>query len=276
MPTRRRSQSGYSLIELMVAIVIGLFLIGGVLMIEQTVNLAHRDNDYLAQADDDERFAVTLFTELGQRAGYYGDQTHNNINTALPSVTITGTPDNATLSFQAGESVYGTVDGSGNDGLAIRYMTRSDGSIPLCDGTAPTSSDVYVNYLYLSSAPGIPGLQTANHYLDCVTYDVSTGVWGSPVELIDNVQNMYVYYGINTNNLVAGTDQDSYNVDTYVPTGSMTGTMSQYWTNVTALKAVFIIYNPLKYINGQPQHGEPEHFQFTTVVALMNRTGPHS
>ena len=64
-------QHGYSLIEVMVAITIALFLMGGALTIVQHTGNAFKAQGQLTQLQDSERMAMALMTDVIQSAGYY-------------------------------------------------------------------------------------------------------------------------------------------------------------------------------------------------------------
>lgn len=272
-----RGQGGYSLIELMVAMVIALFLIGGVLIVEQGVHQSHTDNSALTQIDDEERFTLTMLDELIQQAGYYPDPVLNNVTTALPQQTtaVNGT----TLTFQtAGQALYGvsvagptggTAPGTTTDSIAIRYMTAGGDGISACNGASNPNpvggADlIYTNYLYVVDTGGGGG--NNNHYLECEveTTDPASGTsqWSAPVELVDNVQNMQIWYGLSS----PGADS---NVVEYVPSASMT---SSDWMNVSSVKLLLTFTNPLA--AQYQQKGQKEVLLFTMVADVMGRTGP--
>ena len=79
---RRGRQFGFTLIELMVAILIGLFLIGGLLTLVGAMKRTGGIQDNLTQMQDNERLAMTLLTDTVQSAGYYPDP-HTPIGTAM-------------------------------------------------------------------------------------------------------------------------------------------------------------------------------------------------
>jgi type IV pilus assembly protein PilW len=68
----RRRQTGLSLIELMVAITIGLFLLLGLVAVFANSNRAHMDLSRASQQIENGRFAVQLMTDDVSLAGFYG------------------------------------------------------------------------------------------------------------------------------------------------------------------------------------------------------------
>ena len=240
-PGRRARQSGLSLIELMIAILIALFLIGGIIVVEQGVHRAYGDQSGISKLQDEERFAMSVLTDAISSAGYYPDPTITSQATALPS---TGSP----LNMLAGQSVYGppTSGSAPHDSIYVRFMTANGDGIGLCDGTTNNygvnttfTSNIYVsgNQLYCQVTPGGSGANPA-------------------VALVDGVTDMQVWYGVST----AGIDN---NVDTYIPSTNMT---ANYWQSVSSVMVQLTFVNPLY---GAP--GQPQHVTFRRVIGVMGR-----
>lgn len=68
----RQRESGVTLIELMIAMVIGLFIIGTTLYVVQETQVTYRYNDHLAQIQEGGRFAVERIAHDVRMAGYNG------------------------------------------------------------------------------------------------------------------------------------------------------------------------------------------------------------
>ncbi len=257
MNTQVSGQGGFSLIELMVAIVIALFLIGGVLTVEQGVKMAYQANDSLSQLEDNERFAMSTIAAIVQRAGYFPNPNINTIVTALPSDNTT-TPQGASAPLQAGWYVYDS-GAYGTDVLFIRYMTSSGQNVNLCDGTVGVTQ-TYTNNFYL--APDTANPSTNDLYCDV---QVGTGAWNTPpVELVSGIQSMSIMYGVHTTNYVNPADD---NVDTYMEAAAVTS--GGYWAAVTSIQVQLQFFNPLY----KTTPGQPKYVYFTRVIAIMNRTG---
>jgi type IV pilus assembly protein PilW len=259
MKTRVLRQGGFSLIELSVAILIALFLIGGVLTVEQGVKMSYQANDSLSQLEDNERFAMSTLASIVERAGYYPNPHNYTLSTALPSDN-TATPQGASAPFLAGWYVYdsGTY---GSDVLFIRYMTASGQNINLCDGTVGTAQS-YANNFYLAADASNPA--TNDLYCDV---QPGTGGWNAPVELVSGIQNMYIMYGVYTANYVTPPNPPDNNVDTYMTAGAVT--TGGYWPAVTSMEITLKFLNPMY---GKTP-GQPQYVYFTRVIAVMGRTG---
>ncbi|MGH8288086.1 MAG: PilW family protein [Steroidobacteraceae bacterium] len=232
-----RRQQGLSLIELLVAILIALFLIAGVIVVEQGVNLSYTQQNGLSQLQDEERFAMSVMASVVGTAGYYPNPTINNLVTALPAIG----------SFAAGQSIY-AADGNS---IQVRYMTAAGDGINLCDGT-PAANTVYTSYLYVA----------ADAHSGYDLYCQLNG--GTPMALVNGLSGvatgMTVLYGIAT-----GTDNNVTEYQTAAQVGN--------WSNVTSVQVTLTFVNPLATQSGQAVAGQPATVTFTRVISVMGRVG---
>ena len=235
-------QSGYSLIELLVAILIALFLIGGVIVVEQGVHRAYGDQSGIGQLQDEDRFAMSMLTDVISSAGYYPNPTSTSQVLALPSTT---TP----VAMQAGQSVFSPQSNTSAplDSIYVRYMTANGDGIDLCDGTTNTSGAnvTYATRIYVSG-----------NTLYC---SVQSGANTNTVALISGVTDMKIYYGVNT----SGTDN---NVDTYIPMTSSSNMTNADWLSVSSVMVKLTFVNPLA-----AQRGQPATVTFRRVIGIMGR-----
>src|SRR5690606_21616210 len=65
-------QRGMTLIELMIAMVLGLFIIGGTLAVHISSSDARNTNDAIARVQENGRYALRVLKEDLQLAGYWG------------------------------------------------------------------------------------------------------------------------------------------------------------------------------------------------------------
>lgn len=235
-------QAGFSLVELVVAILIALFLIGGVMVVEQGVHRAYGNQSGLGQLQDEERFAMSMLTTVISSAGYYPNPTTTSTNTAFPA---TGAP----LNMQTSQAIYGPASGASapHDAIYVRYMTSSGDGITLCDGTTNTSGGplTYTTNIYVSGTT-----------LYCRVQPGNGATWNTAVPLIGGITDMVVVYGVST----SGVDT---NIDTYVPPNNMT---AAYWQNVGSVMVSLTFQNPLSASAGQPSI-----VSFRRVIGIMGR-----
>ena len=247
-PTPRRPaarcgapQRGLSLIELLVAILIALFLIGGIIVVEQGVRLSYSQQTGLSQLQDEERFAMSILTSVIGTAGYFPNPTTYSLATALPSSGNFGT---------AGQSIYAPAAGALGDSIYVRYMTAAGDGINLCDGSAATNA-VNTSYLYLAADP------TSGNDLYCQLNG------GPAVPLVNGLTNMTITYGVAT-----GSDN---NVTEYLPAAQVTA--GGYWSDVTSVQVQLTFVNPMATQGGRPVPGQPGTVTFTRVISVMGRVG---
>jgi type IV pilus assembly protein PilW len=235
-----RRQRGFTMIELMIAMTVALFLIGGLLMLLQNVGGTHRNQTALAQLQDSQRVAMTLITEVVESAGYFPDPTTNTLALSLPATTIAG----ATVA--TGQSLYGTYTSADpGDTLSVRFTTASNDTIINCVGGTNSSGAVayYVNTFSVNAGRLMCSLNGAD-----------------PVALVDGIQRMEIHYGVKRDMTV-----DNNNVDTYLRADEMT---AADWVNASSVRVQLTFINPLA-----KQPGQPETIVFTRTVAIMNRAG---
>lgn len=242
------AQRGYSLVELMVAITIAVFLLGGLFSILQSTRMTSTNQTALAQLQDDERIAMTLMQETLQTAGYYPSPATEAATTAFP----------AAGNFAAGQSVYGVANTSTSpvgigDTITVRYQSDAAGGSVL--GCLGTSDPVGIAHTYEFLVQDDPTTSTTVSSLYCAVDG------GAPVLLVPNVSGMQVLYGVDTTGTGTG-------VNAYV---GETG-MASYWLNIYSIRITLDFPNPLA---GQPgQSNNP--IAFTRTINLMSRTGSNS
>ena len=242
-------QCGFTLIELMVTVAIALFLLGGLLTILQNVRATYGNQQALAQLQDQQRFAMTVLTDVIQAGGYFPDPVGMTTSSALP----------AAGAYQAGQAFTGTQVAGGPDSIGVRYRTANGDGVILCDGstnTSPAVNQLYTNlFTVVPPAPGVPGklLCTLNG--------------NPPLAIVSGVQGLSVYYGVKRNPGVT-----DYNVDTYLTADQMllAGPNGNDWGNISSVRVILTFTNPLA---GQPGQ---QPIVFERVIEVMSRAGVHT
>jgi len=162
-------QAGFSLVEIMIALLIGLFLMGGILQIFSASQQTYRMQSNLARLQENGRFALDLLAHDLRMAGYWGCLIGTNTD-------ITGVDNNTGVI---------TVD-NGTDSIAIKAAF----TVPpiLSCGTPVTTDPTYI----LASSATAYKIYT-NPYP--TLYKSFNGIWRP---LIDGIQNMQILYGIDS------------------------------------------------------------------------------
>ena len=156
-------QKGFSLVELLVAMVIGLFVAGIVTTMYISVLRANSTTVQLARLNQDLQAALDIMSRDIQRAGYVsGAEAALSRDTSGDAVNPTKLTEVANASFSAFTVVSSALtttekdlipDNSSGDCILIRYDANNDGVI---SGTSP---EEIMGYKYLKSEQTI-GFQT--------------------------------------------------------------------------------------------------------------------
>ncbi|HXZ59645.1 MAG TPA: PilW family protein [Steroidobacteraceae bacterium] len=243
-----RGQRGFTLVELMVTIAIAMFLLGGLVTIVQNVRATYSQQQALVQLQDQQRFAITLLTDIIQQGGYYDNPGFDTINSALPLDLANG--------FATGQAFAGAQGGAApatpGDTISVRFRTAINDGIINCSGgsnTAAGPDQVYVNAFSVNAAG----------QLQCSLNGAA------PVPLVSGVASLQIFYGVKR--LLPATD---YNVDTYAQANAMQATD---WSNVSAVRVIVWFLNPLFGAGGTQGVTQPQYIQYERVIQIMARAG---
>ena len=253
-----RTEHGFTLVELMVTVAIALFLLGGLVTLVGNVRQTDFNQRALAQLQDQERFALTVITDVVQAGGYFPDP-------------VAWQPANSLLqvgNWGAGQAIFGTAGvAPASDTLSVRYRTALNDGVLLCDGSsntaqAPTHAFTNTFSIQPSAPPALGGLY-------CQVDNPSAAA--PAVLLVPGVVGMKVYYGVKRD--FAFTD---YNVDTYLTADQMCAPLvnpcgGDDWSNVSSVRVILTFTNPLA-----KQPGQPPTIQFERVIEVMARGGVHT
>jgi type IV pilus assembly protein PilW len=232
-------ERGFTLLEILIALTIGLFMLGALLIIVQTNRTVFGNQNKLSQLHDAERMALTMMSDVIQSAGYFPDPTINTQNSALA----------AAAPFALGQAISGTYSAaSPGDQINVRYMTTGGDNILNCSGLSnPTGGP---NTLYVNS------FQVVNNQLVCTMN-------GTQYTLVDGITNLSFMYGVKADATAPAND-----VDTYMNAAQVTA--AGLWGNVITVQVQLTFTNPL-YV---PNQGQPQTISIQRVVGVMNQSGP--
>ena len=237
VPARCRER-GLTLIEILVAVTIAVFLLGGLLTIVGNTQRVFVAQNQMAQLQDNQRLAMTLIGDVIQAAGYFPNPVLYTSTGILPS--------NATFAT-AGQSIVGTHNAAApGDTITVRYATASGDNVINCIGGSNASG---ANFVY-SNAFSIDGLGN----LVCALNGAAA------VPLVSGLTNLQIWYGVKTSFAV-----NNGAVDSYLRANEMT---AANWSNVITVRVVLTFTNPLA---GQP--GQAATIPFERVIGVMNHEG---
>jgi type IV pilus assembly protein PilW len=243
---RRRSR-GFTLVELMIAILIGLFIAAGLVTLVQAMKRTSTSQNGLSQLQDNERMGMSLIANAVQSAGYYPNPL---LNTATTFFTVSTTAP----VFAAGQSMTGSVNTSSalrGDQITLRYTTAGADNVLNCAGATTATQTTWTATFSID----------ANQNLQCVLFD---GTTTTTVPLVAGVTKLQVLYGVQTNGSALFNSADTYLAAAAVNAGN-------YWGAIRSVVVTLTFNNPLAGQPGQSTVGTT--IPFTRIITAMNTTG---
>jgi type IV pilus assembly protein PilW len=229
-----RRQQGITLVELMIALLIGLFLMGGLATLLMNSKATFNAQNDLAQLQDNQRMALTMIADVVQHGGYFPDPLNN-------------TAADVTNPF------FGT-DGAPGDTMSIEFRTTGGDDVLNCSGTSNTGgAGVLINY--------VNKFYVSNGQLFCELQVV--GGAATQYALVSDVQDMQIFYGVQRNAVAACINC----VDTYLAATNMT---NADWKNVISVAVTLTFGNPL-YTDGSDN--QPQTISVRRVIPVMSKVG---
>ncbi len=201
----RNGQSGYTLLELLIAMSLGLFLVTALLQVLLGNRVAFRVQEDLSRVQEDGRFAIAVINKTISMTGYREDATTDMASQFSAYTTPSSPSVPPPISFSSGESISGTDDnpGGSSDGvldgsntIALRYRGATDNSTRDCLDRVISSGFIATNRFYIND----------DNTLSCRSdiFDPGTGTNNTLTRpLIDNVEDMQIRYGMNTDGAVS-------------------------------------------------------------------------
>jgi len=244
-------QYGLTLIELLISISIGIFLLTSLGLIFLSNKISFATQNGLAQLQNNQLLAISIITNVVQSAGYYPSPATNSTASTLPastgSVTIkNGTSSSSlTVSYPQQGGVYGgSINGS--DSISVRSIGAMN-----CTGNVATT-DLVSSTLTIDS----------NNNLQCTTWDISSSSNACPncstatQTLVTGVSSMTVLYGVSP---------ASDSATQYMTTANVTA--NNMWGRIMSVRVTLNFINPLYAFN--KTGGQPATLQFIKVIGLM-------
>ncbi len=261
-----RGQAGYSLVELLVAMTMGLFVMAGILSVLLTVYRTSQGQNQTTQLANNAYFALNLLTQTIQASGYIPDPTTESTSTAMPATA---------LYAQAGQFISGTYGGTTqSDTLSVRYVS---GLINDQIG----QQDTQINCIGRGLPTGVVANNPSTFYIFDQTLQVDTngnlvcmytGETFNPqtqVTTITEPTSTYTLLGSSNNkvfnqlSVLYGVDTNGDgSVDTYENASQVTN-----WSQVLSVQIILVLNNPLA-----AQAGQPATLTYSKTIPLMNHS----
>ncbi|WP_431066884.1 PilW family protein [Methylotuvimicrobium sp.] len=264
--SQKASQTGMTLVEIMISLLIGAFLLGGVLQIFVNTKQTYRMQEGLSRLQENGRYALELIGHDTRMSGYTGcgslSSITPNIN-AQPPITIFSSAT-AVNGHNAGASTWSPTlsatmvalaPTSGTDILTLEYgqscdaqltgnMTAENANIQV---TAPNNCGISA-----SSCGGASGECTTGSVLmisDCTGTDIFRATSASSGGTIQTVAHSNA---VNTSNFLSKAYQDDaelmlFNSHTYFVRPGASGQPALWRLDNTRIASAT---NPLEYVEG--------------------------
>ena len=245
-------QKGYTLVDVMVAITIALFLMAGALLMVQHTRNAFKAQNQLSQLQESERMAMALMTDVIQSTGYYPNpHTFTDAQTLVPSPSF-ATPGTPNIANRVIANAVG-------DTISVRYAAGPADNVYNCRGDRNTSAGAFETWENtFSVVPDTPAQDgTPQFKLQCTLWSLSAGD-APPVPLVSGVQSLTIQYGLNTAGAGAPSCADRYKATTDM--------LAADWSNICSVKVTLTFANPFN-----PPGGARPTINFTRVIAVMNQ-----
>ena len=289
--TMRPSQRGMTLVELMVAMTIGIFLVGAVGIIYVNTSTTSRSSTLESQMNEDATLALELLQQQIRLAGY----------TSVAASGARQFPGVAVRGCDGGFATGGTVDDNagttafkdlacnnvttGKDALAVRYeatslnsQTTSAGAPGNCSHEAITAWDakddggaiantvaLADNRYYVADDNGVPSLFCKGR--KDTTFSAATA-------LIPNIEDMQVTYGITA----APEDNKPFpnQITAYVDANhAALGATLKNWTRVVAVRICLLARSANPVPTGSNAVGNAASGSGSTAVAEVQGLGTY-
>jgi type IV pilus assembly protein PilW len=244
---------GFTLVELMVAMAISLFLIGGMMVVLQNVRSTYSTQTKLASLEDSERLAIMLMADVIQSAGYFPQPLVNTAASVMPASNNfpgeTGSP-----------SMTETANAQG-DTITVRFAADATApNLMNCMGQTTGALVDWENYFYVDPSGNLT-CQVTNGATNVASAAVvlATGLTTN-TNAVTNPAGMTILYGVSSGTASSPTCMDIYKTSAQMAAAD--------WANVCAVKVTLTFVNPVP-----PADGSRPTVSFTRVIAVMNMTG---
>lgn len=293
--TRHPAQVGFSLVELMVAMFIGLVVIGAVLVNYLSSGVSGRSSNALAQMAEDASSALNIIRSYVAQAGYsrpYG-MTATGFQRAYAGQAVFGCAGAFSNVNVPGIDGLTCAAGGGSHSIAVAYEADDQNALRTSVAAGNLLMDcVGAGISPVAAAGAVPAytlgqarFYVANGRLMCRGNGggaVAAGALpGGAQPLVENIDDMRVWYGLSNDETVNGITRPAQQVSRYVDAGSV---LAAQWNNVRAVRVCIVVRSvaevndaPAPYFNcagaTQTPNDRRLYRAFTTTVMVQNRLG---
>ncbi len=227
-----KKQLGLSLIELLIAMFIGLFLLAGITSSYLFSKKSSIHQDQYSLLEDNGRIALEIMSRTIQHTGY----SSNRAVPLIPNKFIKTQPVSRTCSGGDTSVVNNalfpadsTLDSANGDSIGVIYLGDNEITTDCSGGVLPATCQIGSANTTNSDAAQIFNrfyLNNADNTLRCIgSRDAAEHV------IAEGVENIQILYGVNTD------DSPDRSVERYVNANNMGG----LWNNVTSVQIALLL-----------------------------------
>jgi type IV pilus assembly protein PilW len=222
---QRTKQRGFSIVELLVAVVIGMLLLTGVIQVFFASKQTYSSNEAASRLQENGRFALEFIAQSARHAGYI-EAANTTANKPTP-IAIPGAANCNTPQVCSSNGV-----GSASDAIGFTLQPRLlEGNVRRdCLGSVvgdANNTDVIINQFVL-----IPAASAADRSaLGCRSWNINDNGWvtgATPAPLVDGVDALQIQYGLSANS------SDLNSANQYVSAERVTALNK--WNDVAAIR----------------------------------------
>lgn len=255
LSVKKTNIQGLTLVELMVAITIGMFMLLALFSVFISFKKSSQSQTGIAQMQDDQRMVMTILSQVIQSAGYFANPVSNTASSVFAIASAGGS------NFSVGVPIYGTDSGAASspDTLYVRYQSAQNDGVVNCQGgtNASSTTATYINQLSVASSAlqftcalfGAGGNGTAQAL-------VGGNASGSAATACSSVG----YLGISNIKFLYGVGGASGSVTSYASAGAVSN-----WANVYSIQPT------VTQLYCAQQGSLPQAVTFSRIIFLPNQ-----
>ncbi len=239
-----RSQKGLSLIELMVALVLGLVLMIGVLQVFLASRQTFATNEAMSRLQENGRFALDYISNSARHAGYTNPRARLEKGLSINALASDACDNQS--GFSGTDINACSSDGGGNLSDSIGFALQPpeiDGTRRDCLGNTVAADQIIINRFEIIPADTANNIPAA---LGCRVWNLTTKAWANAdpnvYPLIEGIDSLQVLYGLDD---AGGTTRSP---SRYVSAGNVTN-----WQNVLSVR-IALLANSVSALTPAPQN----------------------
>lgn len=214
----KRKQGGFGLVEMLVALVIGLVLLLGLSSILISMTRTAELRRKMAETQSGQRVALSMIGNALRYAGAFPYAEASTVASVFPAAGV----------FGVGQSLVGSGANENADTVSVRFVASDSASASQGCSAQLTAGHTYTNVFSVSDG-----------YLTCVETDVTAASDPTTAKLVGGLAGM---------NLVYGVDATGAGFTTQYLAAADAGLL---WDKVKTVRVTLIFTNPLAGQAGQ-------------------------